>query len=87
MLEAHGYEVFSTDLIDRGYGENFGDFLKTEATNVPYDIITNPPYKYSKEFVEKAIEVVADGHKIAMLLNIQFLESQKRRTLFDKYPP
>lgn len=87
VLEAHGYEVFSTDLIDRGYGENFGDFLKTEATNVPYDIITNPPYKYSKEFVEKAIEVIADGHKIAMLLNIQFLESQKRRALFDKYPP
>lgn len=87
VLEAHGYKVFSTDLIDRGFGEGYVDFLKIETKNAPYDIVTNPPYKYSKEFVEKALDVVADGQKIAMLLNIQFLESQKRRALFDKHPP
>lgn len=87
VLEAHGYKVFSTDLIDRGFGEGYVDFLKVETKNAPYDIVTNPPYKYSKEFAEKAIDVVADGQKIAMLLNIQFLESQKRRALFDKHPP
>lgn len=51
------------------------------------DIITNPPYKYAKEFVEKAIEVVADGHKVAMFLKLQFLEGKARRELFDKFPP
>lgn len=87
VLEAHGYEVISTDLIDRGFGEGYVDFLKTEKTNIPFDIVTNPPYKFAKEFVEKAIEVIADGRKVAMLLKIQFLESVKRRELFDKHPP
>ena len=87
VLEAHGYEVISTDLIDRGFGDGYVDFLKTQTTNIPYDIVTNPPYNFSKEFAEKAIEVIADGRKVAMLLKIQFLESVKRRELFDKYPP
>lgn len=87
VLEAHGYEVISTDLIDRGFGEGYVDFLKTEKTNIPFDIVTNPPYKFAKEFAEKAIEVIADGRKVAMLLKIQFLESVKRRELFDKHPP
>ena len=50
VLEAHGYEVISTDLIDRGFGDGYVDFLKTETTNIPYDIVTNPPYKFAKEF-------------------------------------
>lgn len=87
VLEAHGYDVCSTDLIDRGYGNGKYDFLQCDERNIDEDIITNPPYKYSKEFVEKAIEVIGEGHKVAMLLNIQFLETVKRRALFDKYPP
>lgn len=51
------------------------------------DIITNPPYKYAKEFVEHALELVEDGHKVAMFLKIQFLETKSRRELFDKAPP
>ena len=31
VLKAHGYEVISTDLIDRGFGEGYVDFLKTET--------------------------------------------------------
>jgi hypothetical protein len=30
---------------------------------------------------------VRDGHKIAMLLRLQFLESKSRRSLFDSTPP
>lgn len=30
VLKHHGYEVFSTDLIDRGYGEGCLDFLTCE---------------------------------------------------------
>ena len=51
------------------------------------DIITNPPYKYATEFVKKAINSITEGHKVAMFLKIQFLESKKRRELFLKYPP
>ena len=62
------------------------DFLKFKGT-FDGDVITNPPYKYAKEFVEKAIESVTDGHKVAMFLKLQFLEGKGRREFFDKYPP
>ena len=78
--------VFSTDLIDRGYGNGIFDFLK-ENKNFEGDIITNPPYKYAQEFVEKAIKIISKGNKVAMFLKIQFLEGQKRRELFNKFPP
>ncbi len=51
------------------------------------DIITNPPYKYAKEFVEHALDIVDYGRKVAMFLKLTFLESKSRRTLFEKYPP
>lgn len=84
-LKAHGYKVASTDLIDRGYGEvrNFFDYEYLEGV----DIITNPPYKYAKEFVEHALRISADGQKIAMLLRLTFLEGQGRRALFRDTPP
>jgi hypothetical protein len=37
--------------------------------------------------VQKAIETVADGHKVAMLLKLLFLESKGRKALFERYPP
>lgn len=92
VLVDKGYNVRSSDIIDRGYeGTEIIDFLKTTQLDVlldcPRDIITNPPYKYAKEFVEKAIEVSMDSTKIAMFLKIQFLEGKARRVLFDKHPP
>lgn len=86
VLKKHGYEVISTDLIDRGYGEGNKDFFEFTSP-VDVDIITNPPYKIAKEFVEHALEVITEGHKVAMFLKLTFLESKKRRELFEKYPP
>ena len=62
------------------------DFL-TYNENWHGDILTNPPYKYAKEFVEKAIAIVQDGRKVAMFLKLTFLESKSRKELFKKYPP
>lgn len=88
VLEAHGYSVESTDLIDRGYGLGDQNFLKQPYfTAFNGDIITNPPYKYAKEFVEKALEVVAPGRKVAMFLKLTFLASKGRKELFCKHPP
>ena len=75
--------IISKDLIDRGFGETGIDFLK-ETTR--YDnVITNPPFNLSKEFVEKAIEI--SNNKVAFLMRIQFLEGKKRLELFNKNPP
>lgn len=86
VLTAHGYSVVSSDLVDRGACDFTFDFL-TAQKGWTGDIVTNPPYRYAKEFVEKALEVVQDGRKVAMLLKLTFLESKKRRKLFDKAPP
>jgi hypothetical protein len=85
-LEDRGYKVISSDLIDRGYGNGGVDFLKCDK---PFngDIITNPPYKYAQEFVEHALSIITEGHKVIMFLKVQFLEGKARRKLFEKYPP
>ena len=86
VLEKHEYQVVSSDLVDRGYGRGGIDFLNCSA---PWDgdIITNPPYKYAKEFVEKALELVTPGRRVAMFLKLTFLEGQGRRELFKNNPP
>lgn len=92
VLKEHGYKVRSSDIIDRGYpGTEVIDFLKVRKEDIKNDfsrdIITNPPYKYAKEFIEKALDISMDGTKIAMFLKVQFLEGKARRELFEKYPP
>lgn len=76
----------ASDLINRGYGEIGIDFLKY-SHSWGGDIITNPPYKYAKEFCEHAIEIVRVGDKVAMFLKVQFLEGKARKKMFQKYPP
>lgn len=51
------------------------------------DILTNPPYKYAREFIEHAMELIPDGRKVFMFLKLQFLEGKGRAALFEKYPP
>lgn len=90
VLKSRGYRVRSSDIVDRGYeGTELLDFLsiKKEDVKEVSDIITNPPYKYAKEFVEHALSVSMDGTKVAMFLKVQFLEGKARRELFRKYPP
>lgn len=84
----HGYNVISTDLVYRGYGEREPlDFLEETLDGFDGDIITNPPYKYAQEFVERAIESIKTGNKVAMFLKLTFLEGKARKELFKKYPP
>lgn len=63
------------------YGDNF------LHENDKYDnVITNPPYKYAKEFVLKAKEVA--NERIALLCKLVFLESISRYKMFkDKSFP
>ena len=84
-LKENGFEVYSTDLVDRGYQDEILDFLNSYVS-FDGDIITNPPYKYAQEFIEKSIDNVNEGNKVAMFLKLTFLESKKRKELFEKYP-
>ena len=87
VLKAAGYDVFCSDIVNRGYeGTKTADFLKAKQANIR-DIITNPPYSQAKEFVQKALDVSGNFVKVAMFLKLTFLEGAKRKELFDKYPP
>ena len=82
-----GYQVYSSDLVDRGYGV-VQDFLSSAAPPLPgFDIITNPPYSKAVDFVSHALEIIDDGHKVAMFLKLTFLEGKNRKELFKRYPP
>lgn len=85
VLEESGYNVLSSDLVDRGYGQGGVDFLmQTNPFNG--DIITNPPFNKADEFVLKALEL--SKRKVAIFCRIQFLESRKRyENIFSIYPP
>lgn len=94
--EGHLAKVFSkvgklqlaSDLIDRGYGNAFFDFLdRVEEGKYDGDIVTNPPYKFAKEFIEKALGIVKIGRKVAMFLKVTFLEGKARKEFFKKNPP
>jgi len=86
VFEDAGYSVRSSDVIDRCCNEVY-DFLSVENTSWSGDIVTNPPYKYAREFVEKALSVVSTGHKVAMFLKVLFLEGKARKKLFETFPP
>lgn len=78
-------EIISTDLIDRGYGQGGVDFLTYNYNREFDNIITNPPFKYAKEFIERGLELA--NNKVIMFAKIQLLESEKRQGLFEKHPP
>ena len=88
VLQAHGYQVISTDLVYRGFGDPEPlDFLKETLDGFEGDIITNPPYSTGLEFVQRALESIRPGGKVAMFLKVQFLEGQKRGAFFKDTPP
>lgn len=91
VLEKNGYKVISTDFIDRGYGLGGCDFLgDLPDVGVDFksvDIVTNPPYKYAKQFVQRALDIVAPGQRVAMFLKLTFLEGGGRKKLFQENPP
>jgi len=97
VLKKNGYNVLSTDLIDRSYCDKKYDFLTSNNENLfdkgtlikhwDGDIITNPPYKYALDFIKKSLKLIKYKSKIAMFLKIQFLEGIERRKFFNINPP
>lgn len=69
VLERYGHRVTATDILT---GEDF--LSRTE----PWagDIITNPPYRFMDQFVDKATKL-ASG-KVAMLMPVGALGGQRR---------
>lgn len=90
-LIEHGKTVFSSDLRYRGYekgltGVDFLDKFQRPQPS-PCAIVTNPPYKYAKEFVEHALKLLDHGDLCCMFLKLTFLEGKASKKLFMQCPP
>ena len=76
--------ITSTDLINRGYGVGEIDFLNHNFDKKFDTVITNPPFKYSKEFILKGLEL--SNKYTIMLCKIQLLEGINRKEMFLNTP-
>lgn len=85
VLKEHGYNVRKSDIIN--YNNDDTEIIDMLTYDKPFDgdIITNPPYKYSGEIARKCLEL--SSGKVAMYNSLSFLSSQKRKKLFEDYPP
>ena len=80
-----GYDVYSSDLFDRGYGDIGIDFLKQ---NKKWDgsIITNPPFSLLEDFILKGLELAKN--RCYIFARINTLESKRRYDkIFKDNPP
>jgi hypothetical protein len=82
VLEAWGFSVASSDLHDRGYGQDDIDFLA--APVVIFSVITNPPFALAEQFIRKAREA---GKPFAMLLKATYWHAASRHALFKETGP
>jgi hypothetical protein len=82
VIEKYGHAVISSDLFDRGYGERPIDFLNEWRT--VDNIITNPPFLLSEQFVYHAL--MCSKSKVAMFLKLAFLEGVTRKKMFQTTP-
>lgn len=83
VLKAHGYQVISTDLVDRGYEDASPclDFLAAGSEHLPNDcrcILTNPPYKHANDFILHAMELLPEGGVYIALHNLSYLTGKAR---------
>ena len=89
VLIKEGYDVLSTDLIDRGYGEGGIDFLDDDQIRKfgEFDnIVTNPPFKLGIDFVLQSKKIARK--KICVFNKTSFLESVGRYDMWiDKEFP
>lgn len=87
VLIDNGYNVLSTDLHNRGYGNSGIDFLLFEP-HIQFDIdviITNPPYSLANEFILKAMDILQPHGAYYALMNISYLSGQNRfKAIYDK---
>lgn len=84
VLEDAGFNVQSTDLVDRGYGIGGVDFLMEQRQRAP-GIVTNPPFKFADEFIEHAYKL--DVSYMALLLRVTFWAGNTRAELYHRWKP
>lgn len=63
------------------------DYLTWDKDKDYNTIITNPPFIYAQEYIEKSLSIVNDGGLVILLLRLNFLESRKRFGFWEENKP
>ena len=80
---AAGLTAFGTDIVDRGFpGTGLCDFL-TQTGSVA-SVVTNPPFKHARRFVEHALTVMT--RRSAFLLPTSWLNGSRRSRWLETTP-
>ncbi len=85
--EDYGYDVYGTDLHDRGYGVGHGrsfDVLRLKSLLAP-NVVTNPPFNIAPAIIEHLWGLGPD--RMAMLLKSTFWHADNRREIFHRIRP
>lgn len=87
VIEAHGYDVRSTDLFNHGYGAAGIDFTtQTVLDPLIGAVVTNPPFRMAEEFVQTCFRL--EVPKFAMFQRLSFIEGKGRYArIFSDRPP
>jgi len=85
-LMVSGFDVFSSDIINRGYQgqDSILDFMEYPVSPAQA-IITNPPFVLAEKFIRQAFAL--DVCYLALLLKSTFWHAAKRTLLFEQYQP
>lgn len=89
VLDEFKIKHIDTDLIDRNFGTGNVDFLEQDKLidNDIDVIMTNPPFKFSDEFIEKAIELKPSKY-IIIYFALTILEGKNRyNKIWSMYNP
>ena len=89
LQELGATDIYASDLIDYGFGYDVNNFIEGNDHQDEFDtILTNPPYKYTTEFIRKAIDRVKPGGRVIMLMPTTVLAGVNRYAkIFSIDPP
>ncbi|MBB4302330.1 hypothetical protein GGD81_001357 [Rhodobium orientis] len=81
-LAEHFARVFSTDLVDYGFGDGVLDFTFADAEDAPWPVdwvIFNPPFPLAEAFARTALTIARVG--VAALVRLAWQEGEERYRL------
>jgi len=86
VLEANGFNVLSSDIVDRGFGHVRDFFAVDQVSEVYRTIITNPPFGRADDFIRHAHKIGIE--RMALILKINFWNARtQRRVTWETWRP
>ena len=79
--------VDTIDIRDDSLAHIKRDYLEYDVDDKPDIVITNPPFKYAQNIIQKSLIDVKDSGWVVMLLRLNFFGSKQRKPFWDKFMP